>query len=192
MALSANHRLAYFDTSDSNRFPTTPQLRIENIPNALITAAKMASNQMWVSSTDLNATVGSPVIVAAGATARHPGLAFDAAAVESADTTILIPAGWATVNVTLYWVQNVAGVGDVRWRCDRGAWADAVTLSHTSGGVVTSTADSQYVVQTATMYTGLAVTAGPLTFGIVRMATDGADTLPNDALVLGLLLDRAS
>lgn len=53
MAFNPNHRLAYFDTADGNRFPTQPRARIENLTDVLLSDAAVADTVVvGVDSTD--------------------------------------------------------------------------------------------------------------------------------------------
>lgn len=122
------------------------------------------------------------------------GWLVDAGTIEGVGGQVLIPPGWSTVDISIYWCNASIGSGDVSWRCDRGVAAVGVALARdTVGSVVTATAGAQNVLVETTLATGAAVSAGlPLTLSALRIADDVADTLANDATIIGIKISRAS
>lgn len=153
-----------------------------------------AATRLWLPASRFTVASGSPAM---GVIAKVPVMLFDAAVNEIASVSTDVPAGWATYNVNLWWVNAGAGSGAVRWRLDVANLADGVTLTDptTAGTQPTPTALAQNVVETTAMRTTAQTAptdAQALVLELVRLGGDAADTLPNDAGVLGLMLVKVS
>lgn len=163
---------------------------IKGLPDAL-------DAPIWVGADRLAATTSNAAasFIGAGGTARTPAFLLDATTPEGVGGTIRLPASWATVDVDLWWSNAGAGAGDVAWRGDRGTLTvGSAPPANISNIPPTATAPAQNVVAQTRLFTGVAVpAAGALfTIGVLRGAADAADTLANDAAVVGFLITKAS
>ncbi|MDP1794283.1 MAG: glycosyl hydrolase family 28-related protein [Acidimicrobiales bacterium] len=141
----------------------------------------------------LLAITGTPAygIVGGG---RRQGLLFDGAANESAAGQFVVPPGWQTASVTVLWCNAGGGAGDVNWLFQGDDWVEGNNLNaadtqNTSGS---ETAGAQDILVSTPLTTASITLAGGrlFTFRIVRQATDGSDTLANDAALVGIVLTR--
>lgn len=138
---------------------------------------------------------GAPTLTTVG---LFPLWRLDAAAEESVTAFIDIPEHWATYHIDLLWANSGAGAGDVSWRVDNGNVEPGGSI--TSGNLntaVTATAGAVDVLMSTRLKSNQgAPTAGASSgvgaLRIVRQAADAADTLPNDASIVGLRLTKAS
>lgn len=155
------------------------------------------SVRSWlVASRFLAAASGTPTQTNVGSATRPiPGWLLDAAAAESVHTSFDIPDSWATVDVDVWWINAGAGAGDVVWRLDwhKFAAGDSAQAVDTSTSLTTSTAGAQNIIVVTTIASGIAFESTKLNrVEVVRLATDAADTLANDAGFLGVMLRKAS
>lgn len=142
------------------------------------------------------AITGSPVVGEAS-TNDIGGYLFDAAATEIVIAVVAVPVGWATYNTELWWVNAGAGSGDVVWRLDYSPGfgdGESSTSGIVAGTSRTATAPAGAVVEKTAMDSGIAVpTSGELTvLRLRRTGGDAADTLANDACMLGVKLVKAT
>lgn len=159
--------------------------------------ADVIDGAIWVGADRLTATTSNalPSFIGAGGTARTPAFLVDATTPEGVAGTIRLPASWATVDVDMWWSNAGAGAGDVVWRGDRGVLTvGSAPPAVTSNTLAAITAPAQNVVTQTRIFTGIAVpTAGALfTIGALRGAADAADTLANDAAIVGFFISKAS
>lgn len=120
---------------------------------------------------------------------------LDAAAVEGVAANLIVPTGWATVDIDLWWGNAATSAGDVVWELTpynaaEGAQAGSagVPISNTLAAPATAG-----LTEKSTLTTGFAVTPGNLlNLYIQRTATAGGDTLANDAALLGINVRKAS
>lgn len=119
---------------------------------------------------------------------------LDAASAEAIAAGGIIPSGWATVDVDMYWSNAGAGAGNVVWNYRMDTKGDGETMGNIVSDVsATIAAPAQYVVKKSTILSGEAVTAGEWFSAVLyRLGADAADTLANDAAVLGFVIRRAS
>jgi hypothetical protein len=120
---------------------------------------------------------------------------LDASSAESISSHFFVPPQWATAHIDLYWNNHSTGVGDVAWGIDYNAAASngSTLTASVLGAAVTATAGAQDVVVVSRLVTGYGLTATTVQLlHIYRSAANAADTLANDAAVLGVLLTRAS
>lgn len=124
------------------------------------------------------------------------GWLMDASSVERIQAEWIVPSGWATIDVDLWWTNAGAGSGDVRWRVVQTEYGDAVPFSSPTTILDTTstiTAPSGGTTKKSAMGTGGAVTPGRLVrLFIEREASNVADTLANDAAMLALHIRKAS
>lgn len=147
---------------------------------------------IWLPANSFSGVTGSPAV--ANANSNTPWYAMDAASIEAIARTVMIPSSWATTKVELLWANAAAGAGDVVWRLNSlsAGTGESVETAANSGDS-TVTAGAQYIVVRTTLNAGLAYTPGEINLvKIQRRASDAADTLANDAGILGVLLTKAS
>lgn len=127
---------------------------------------------------------------------RWPYWLLDASTQERLGGNLIIPSGWTTVNVDLYWTNPSTDTGDAQWIGFIGAYGDgdstAKGLTTITAGL-TATAPAQDTLKVTRLGSGIAITAGSMNnLLLTREATNAADTLANDAAVLGVLISKAS
>lgn len=155
------------------------------------TAPGNATSRMRVT----NWIAGSPP-AAISSLFTYPALFFDPATVERASAyTDLIPAGWATVHIDLYWTNAGTTAGNVTWLMRTGSLVgEGDTVNTPSfGSGVTAAAGAQNVVVKTRVGTSHPVQPGePLNLYLIRNASEAADTLANDAVLLWAEVVKAS
>lgn len=141
------------------------------------------------------AVTGTPVVGEAS-TNDIGGYLFDAAATEIVFGMAQIPTGWNTYNTELWWVNAGAGSGNVVWRLDYSTgFGDGEAVNPgTAGTQRTVAAPAGTTAEVTAMDSGItSPTTGELVpFRLRRIGGDAADTLANDACVLGVRLVKAS
>lgn len=151
---------------------------------------------LFIPAQQFAATSGSPVMGTSGAVAAI--MLFDQTGTEAASAFVQVPAGWVSYDIELWFVNAAASAGNVVWRCDRsnlgfggGETIDPATAGTQRTEAANATAN---VVTVTTMDSAIsAPTAGEmLTLRIRRIGGDAADTLANDAGLVGLRLVKAS
>lgn len=150
---------------------------------------------LWVPAGALGGIGGSPALADLGGTGvLHAAWLFDAAGTETVGGQIdLSGVDWATFDVKMFWTNPGAGTGDVFWQLRYQFYGDTDTLASGSPVNSTITAPAQYVVKASTVGSGLTRTASKvLGFRMQRAGGQAADTLANDAALLGLNLTKAS
>lgn len=134
----------------------------------------------------LEITAGAPSLTTLNA--RWRAWLLDAASTEQVTGYLLIPAAWATINVTLWWYNAGVNSGDVVFR--------AVQLSEPAGDALnasvatmdlTGTAGAQDVLVKSTFGSTFTPISGELAaIAIQRQGGAAADTLANDAGLLAV------
>lgn len=151
-------------------------------------------SDLWIPAKDLNVTTGAAAMGLLGA-GYTGALMFDAAAVEAASATVNLPADWRTFNFILVWTNAGAGAGACRWTAgySKGGDGELLTAALANLGAATIAAPLLNVEKWSTMLAAIPV-GGKRTFTVIilRTGSDAADTLGNDAGVLGILLNRTS
>jgi hypothetical protein len=148
------------------------------------------NTRLFVNTQWFNATSGSPTRITWRG-ARGTIWALDATTQESIDAMTIVPYGATQVYAYLWWANLGAGAGDVRWSINLSTGlADGENANQADSGLpFTATAGAQDVVVRS--YAGVVASLDDLTampMRIIRVATDAADTLPNDAGVMGIEL----
>lgn len=157
----------------------------------------------WVSAAQFVVAGGSPTL---GYVNTYPAWTFHDAATDEVATTVDLPAGWNQANVYLAWfTPNTSGA--VTWNVRYGSVANYLgTVSNTTlalssvAGPITSAAISPAntmrllkVYDSAAGLTSGRVREGrPLNVKVTRDGTAGTDTLTGDAVLAGLLFERAN
>lgn len=120
---------------------------------------------------------------------------LDAAATEDLGYSEVVPPEWQTVSVTLVWANSAASVGDVRWTVTWTVAGDSesgVTQTGTSSATDAAPATAAPLKYTLTA-PSIAVAPGKvLVVRVRRSATDAADTLANDAGLVGAIITKVS
>ncbi len=146
---------------------------------------------VWLPAAQFTPSAGSPAMaVGSGA---YTGMAFDASAQEAAVTWTRLPAGWAKVNVELYWLHyNGSPSGDVIWRINlRQQPIGAVTEANLADVTKQVSAPGQFVSQRLPLVSSQAVSAEKLTgISVIRMAAGAGDTFAADAILIGVRIVR--
>ena len=144
---------------------------------------------------------GSPAITVSGSNTRYRAWAFDAASTEEILCEAFLPQDLmintrATLNITpAFWVVNLgAGVGNVVWQVTLLDLWGAGDLNSTTETVISESqgAPAQDNVSRREFSTDLALTVSGngttkpiIRIGLARLGGDGADTLANDAGIVG-------
>jgi hypothetical protein len=125
-------------------------------------------------------------------------LAFDPGTIEYAQKWFAWPSGWTTVKVTIFWKAS-SGSGAVVWGAQALVFTDvdAEDQSFGTAQTVTDAAASANTHRQTSATPGITpggtVTAGKLTcLQVYRDATNGSDDLSVDALLQGVLAEKAS
>lgn len=151
-------------------------------------AAKGGLDRVVIPASAFTTLGGTP---AQGAVNVLAALLFDAAAVEEAGTVATVPAIWATFDIMLWWTNAGAGGGNVVWRADHAVTNAGGTLTRVINAAVTLSAPAQGVVRLDTLKADVARVDFPLVHvNAVRIGSDAADTLLNDAALIAVELRR--
>lgn len=150
-----------------------------------------ANDVITLSPAEFTANFGTP---AAGAQSEWAVLLFDGAAIEAASAARVIPVGWVTATIHLYWTA-ASGTGNVLWRIDYASVGDTETIgaySVSSINAAIAAPAANTIKKTTT--SAVAVTAGELfSVKVQRTGNHATDTLDAvDAAVIGVEIRRAS
>lgn len=164
--------------------------------NSLPEYVATQGTDLWIPATQFTVDTATPAITMVSAGINGwPAYAFDAATLEAISVTFLPPTAWATYKASLYWTNMAGGAGNVVWRIDASTRSNAQDLS---SGAITGTqlavsAPVSPVLKISEIQTGIAVNRANINkVRVVRVATDGGDTLANDAGVIGVLLQKVT
>lgn len=171
---------------------TSGYLTFPRVVGTLATQGQVA--KQVIAPLQMQATPAGPSFTSVGG----PGTFFHAwhmdAAVSEAMTTIVQPPSWATtVSVQLWWWNAGGGSGDVRWR-------SALIAATLGSGTQAITGDTSATATALAVNEGVLTTLTPATaidpaklysIYLQRVATDGADTLANDAAIGAAILTFA-
>lgn len=136
-------------------------------------------------------TIGVPALGSPNSTWAY--YLLDAATSEAVSGAFVVPDGWATIAIDVWWVPTTAGAGNVALRRLSTHRAAGETLVAGSGSDVTVATAGLDAVTVTTLETGVAVTAGRLlSVGVNRRGDVAADTYAADIGVLALVVRRAS
>lgn len=138
---------------------------------------------------------GSPTIGPIGGNRRN-GWLMDATSDEIIGTEILIPNGWASIKVTLFWVNAGAGSGSVVWAFNGGQFSVGSTINAAdtkNSFEYAFAAGAQDVLMQSVIPDAVPVTDGELLWlRIKRVGSALGDTLANDAALIAVRVDRVS
>lgn len=158
-----------------------------------LVASAGAPTSIWVPAGAFAALSGSPALTTGS---NYVGWQFDAASSEIVHVDAgLTPTGWASAAVDLYWTNPSSTSGNVRWDVYFGNFGDGELMN--LGSADTQTIAAPAVAHTAKVSTfhaaGKAQTVGEvMTFAVTRLGADAADTLANDATLVGALVRKVS
>lgn len=156
-------------------------------PSALVTdwaIPKIQNKRIWKSAADMELIGGTPALAVVQST---PVWLFDAAVAETVGFQVQLPAWWNTFEVYYWWANAGAGAGDVVWALRYDFIAAGQTLGTYTSAFVTHTAGLQDVVVTSSRLALVTnVTDQVILVRVERNATNGADTLANDAELIGV------
>lgn len=155
-----------------------------------------SSSQLWVPATTFVVGGGSPTLGTVGAAgAPFEAWLLDSGLSEHVAASFLPPKGWATYDVDLWWTNAGANAGDVHYILyGQPPVGDGDTLAgNTNLGSSTLVAPAEDVVKVSTVVTGRTATDDHLGYlAVLRQGGNAADTLANDAGLLGVMLRKAS
>lgn len=151
-----------------------------------------SSADIWVPAKDFTLTSGLPTNAVVGG-GRYNALAYDFLTTETAQATVELPGPFSTISVRLYWTNGGAGSGNVVWSMSLDRAGDAETLAASAGGGSSGNtaiaAPAQDVLKVSALFTSTAADPSKLlNLRLSRIGGDAADTLGNDAAVLGVLV----
>lgn len=128
-----------------------------------------------------------PAIVTTNGVSR---VALDALATESVFLTFTVPTSWQQVLVDIYWANEGAGAGNVRWQVSTKALinTDLVTEAATTNASTISAPAQNTVKRSDALQTITTVTDAIYAVQLDRLGGDGADTLANDASLIAIRL----
>lgn len=147
-------------------------------------------NKVWLQPSQFFITQGTPT---SGNASGVPHWSFPISVDSRISTETLVPRHWTNYDVEFHWA-HVAGTasGNVRWRYEEQFLGSGDTLVLTSIVGVADTAAAQNVYKVTTMSTSRAPTRGKrLIVGATRTGTNGADTLAEAAVLLGVMLRQS-
>jgi hypothetical protein len=148
--------------------------------------------EIFIHAPDLNAMGENPTL---GLVAfRWQAWMIDPNTNEQIRSQIKFPVGWTHINIDLFWSNPGSGSGNVKFQL---IFTDAANGADLSNDAVVTTqtlaAPSQERLSINRLSSAYAIVADKMYgFRISRSASDAADTLPNDAAILGFLFSRSS
>jgi len=179
------------------KFDTAPATVLSNVTaGSVLSNARPSTNPVLIYAPEMRSLGGSPVLdwVGPSATNRANVFLMDSATAEDVGCAVVPPVDWKTVNITLIWTNMAASSGDVRWGLNRVVAGDGEDVTSNTSIALTATAPSTAgILKYTSLASGIAVTGGKIL--VLRLRRDGAhaaDTLANDAGIVGVLVEKAS
>ena len=160
------------------------------------TADARYGDRLWLGAADLNITDGSPVLGGVNAGRNVGWKMADTGGLQLVAGSVVIPAGWSTYDVNVWWYTSVT-TGDVVFRRrvygkvpgDNGdGGAGAVDTTATVAGVANDITSTTIASANTAGVGGSAIAF----LEVGRFANDGADTATSTVSVLGVELVRVS
>lgn len=167
-------------------------------PLNTITISSSASGSLdniWLPAKAFGIALNTPTnaLIASG---YGTGWSFPDASQNGIASNIIVPTGWDTVTLDMWWVNMASSSGDVLWRVFLDDDADGTALGggSTPGALAAIAAPTTAaVLKKSTIATGFDVTAGRLfNIAIDRNGNGAGDTLANDAAIVGVNIRKAS
>ncbi len=147
-----------------------------------------------LSAVDFALFAGTPAIEVSSATGRRKGWSFDQATNESIQSALFIPLTFPDqIKVTYYWINNGTGTGSVAWDFVYTFLVDGadVGTAETFAGLLPQVASAREILKVSSFTTTVSVTKNSLmSFRVFRNASSAPDTLPNDALLLMVVISE--
>ena len=160
------------------------------------TADARYGDRLWLSAADLNVTLGSPVLDLVQANRNVGWKMLPAGDEQLVAGSVVIPAGWSTYDVNVWWYSpDTTGDVVLRRRVYSKAPGDG---GATGAGAVDTTATVAGVANDITSTTVAAATTGGVGGSAIafiqvgRLANDAADTATSWMSILGVELVRVS
>ena len=158
--------------------------------NAALTGAFAPLDQrLWIGAAEFGLDGATLDTVAGAAVVSMPETA-DSYAVSS----LILPDAWQSVQLIAVWANGNSGSGDVVWRFSHGGTdvgANLAAITNLSPDV-TDTAGVQDIVLESVSSTVTLGTSRTLRVKVTRMTSDAGDTLPNEAYLVGVIVERVS
>jgi hypothetical protein len=156
----------------------------------------IAGDSLWIPANAWGLWTGSPTLGNNGPGA-WPGWKLDASTDEGIATTAWFPSSWTTFHMDVYWTNDGAGSGDVRFTSYRlrfGSGDSINNLGISAGSTHTADIEDDIVISRVITSASDAWSnpGDPWWLAILRDADNAADTLANDIAIIGVLLVRAS
>lgn len=163
-----------------------------------ISGALSRSDVYFIPANEFRAVRGSPSMDNYGTgTAESSAVVWllDAATRESIIAGLIPPWRWNTGRVDLWWGNASTAAGNVVWQFSYQAPVGDGGVFSTTGSAVTVTAaaptGTTRDVKVSTLLASLPLAGGQfVALGVSRLAADAADTLANDARIIGLSITR--
>lgn len=144
-------------------------------------------------------TAGCSALTLTETTAGRPdiyGLYYDDTIIEHAQFSAQLPANWdkGTITVSIYWTTVHGNAGDVVWTARSVCVSNGDTIDTDFGTAVDVTdtsiaAEDMHAITTGNMTVGGTPASGDIFFlDISRKASSSADTMPGDAVLVGITL----
>jgi len=155
--------------------------------------AKTRTRSIWLPASAFDIATGTPALADQDDTIQVWD--FDAASVEGISASFLVPADYASGDITayIYWYSAAVNTGDVVWIIRSGQYAgegeniSSAAFNDTATDTVENTVNK--VALCPITLSGTAAAGKAKGIGIKRNASDGADTMTGDARFVGLRLD---
>jgi len=151
----------------------------------------LPDESLWLNAPSMAIVGDAPVL--ANTMGFMPFWEFRDANNDRIGTTFAVPADWKTVAVDILWFNRGGGSGGVTWRARIGSINGGVALAAAAGSsaaVITATTLS--LSKLSRLASSLAVTPGFANLELLRLGSDGGDTVTNTVAVLGVKISRVT
>lgn len=186
--------------------------RFQRAPRALARRGRAVSDRIYVPASAFQPSTGSPTMSYTTAGAARSGWALDPVVAEAVSAVVDVPLDWVSLNLHVFWTTLVAagtagvmsmsvGIGASRGVIGQAdtvypsadstitTFGTGMTLSETvpAAGEVAYVRKRTYTYGTSNAYPA---TRGVHEMSVTRNGNSGSDTLPVDAIFLGVLFER--
>lgn len=158
---------------------------------------QQTSSRIWLPADVFHAVDGTPT---QGVNFGQRTWAFNDSADQSVATSVDIPSAWKRQNIHTLWTAAANGTGAVVFSGNHmylgpaGGIGGSITIGtwSASGGVTTNAnAKTSGITGMDQVWNRIAFGVSPVALKVGRTGTSASDTLPGDALFLGVMIDRA-